>query len=39
MANRKRPKRSMLEIALRGGAAGVLGGVAISLVERELLAA
>ena len=28
----------MLEIALRGGAAGVLGGVAISLVERELLA-
>lgn len=38
MAKRKRPKRSMLEIALRGGAAGVLGGVAISLVERELLA-
>ena len=38
MAKRKRQNRSMLEIALRGGAAGVLGGVAISLVEREVLA-
>ena len=38
MAKRKRRKRSTLGIALRGGAAGVLGGVAISLVERELLA-
>jgi hypothetical protein len=28
----------MLETALRGGAAGVLGGLAISLVEREVLA-
>ena len=37
MAKRNRPKRSMVEIALRGAAAGVLGGVAISLVEREVL--
>ncbi|MFL5618485.1 MAG: hypothetical protein ACJ79A_08855 [Gemmatimonadaceae bacterium] len=35
---RKRRKRSMLETALRGGAAGVVGGLAISLVEREVLA-
>ena len=38
MATRKRQKRSMLETALRGGAAGVVGGLAISLVQREVLA-
>ena len=38
MAKRKQRKRSMLETALRGGAAGVVGGLAISLVEREVLA-
>ena len=38
MAKRKRRQRSMLETALRGGAAGVVGGLAISLVEREVLA-
>jgi len=38
MAKRRRPQRSLLETALRGGAAGVLGGLAISLVEREVLA-
>ena len=37
MATRKRQKRSMLETALRGGAAGVVGGLAISLVQREVL--
>jgi hypothetical protein len=35
---RKQRKRSILETALRGGAAGVVGGLAISLVEREVLA-
>lgn len=38
MAKRRRRQRSLLETALRGGAAGVLGGLAISLVEREVLA-
>ena len=38
MAKRKRQKGSMLETALRGGAAGVVGGLAISVVEREVLA-
>ena len=38
MVKRKRRRRSLLEIALRGGAAGVVGGLAISLVEREVLA-
>jgi hypothetical protein len=38
MAKRKRRQRSLLETALRGGAAGVIGGLAISLVEREVLA-
>jgi hypothetical protein len=38
MAKRKRRKRSMLETAVRGGAAGVVGGLAISLFQRELLA-
>jgi len=38
MVTRKQRKRSMLETALRGGAAGVVGGLAISLVEREVLA-
>jgi len=34
---RRRRERRLLESALRGGAAGVIGGVAIALVERELL--
>lgn len=38
MGTRKRRRRSLLETALRGGAAGVVGGLAISLVEREVLA-
>jgi hypothetical protein len=38
MVKRKQRKRSILETALRGGAAGVVGGLAISLVEREVLA-
>ena len=38
MAKRSRRQRSLLETALRGGAAGVVGGLAISLVEREVLA-
>ena len=38
MVKRKQLKRSMLETALRGGAAGMVGGLAISLVEREVLA-
>ena len=38
MARERRPKRSLLETALRGGAAGMAGGLAISLVEREVLA-
>jgi hypothetical protein len=38
MAKRKRRQRSLLETALRGGAAGVVGGLAISLLERELIA-
>jgi hypothetical protein len=40
MAKRKRQRqrRSLLETALRGGAAGMVGGLAISLVEREVLA-
>lgn len=38
MAKRKRQKRSILETAVRGGAAGVVGGLAISLLQRELLA-
>jgi hypothetical protein len=38
MAKQKQRKRSMLETALRGGVAGVVGGLAISLVEREVLA-
>jgi hypothetical protein len=35
---RRRRQRSLLETALRGGAAGMVGGLAISLVEREVLA-
>ena len=35
---RKRTQRSVLESALRGGAAGVVGGLAITLLEREVLA-
>jgi hypothetical protein len=38
MAKRKQRKRSMLETAVRGGAAGVAGGLAISLLQREVLA-
>ncbi|PYP76882.1 MAG: hypothetical protein DMD35_17495 [Gemmatimonadetes bacterium] len=39
MAKRRRGRqRSLVETALRGGAAGVMGGLAISLVEREVLA-
>ena len=38
MVKRKRRRRSLLETALRGGAAGMVGGLAISLVEREVLA-
>lgn len=38
MAKRRRRRRSLLETALRGGAAGMVGGLAISLVEREVLA-
>ena len=37
MARRKRRKRSTLETALRGGAAGVVGGLAISVLQREVL--
>lgn len=38
MVKRRRRRRSLLETALRGGAAGMVGGLAISLVEREVLA-
>jgi hypothetical protein len=39
MAKRKRRnERTMLQTALKGGAAGVVGGLAITLVEREVLA-
>jgi hypothetical protein len=39
MAKRKRRgERALLQTALRGGAAGMLGGLAITLVEREVLA-
>jgi hypothetical protein len=39
MAKRKRrDERTMLQTALRGGAAGVVSGLAITLVEREVLA-
>ena len=38
MVKRRRQRRSMLETALRGGAAGVVGGLAICLVEREVVA-
>lgn len=34
---RGRRNRSMLETALRGGAAGLVAGVAVTLVEREVL--
>jgi hypothetical protein len=38
MAKRRRRRRSLLETALRGAAAGMVGGLAISLVEREVMA-
>lgn len=38
MVKRRRRQRSLLETALRGGAAGMAGGLAISLIEREVLA-
>ena len=34
---RRRRERRLLESALRGGAAGLVGGVVMTLVERELL--
>ena len=33
----RRRERKLLQSALRGGAAGLIGGVAIAVVERELL--
>ena len=38
MVRKRRRQRTLLETALRGGAAGVVGGLAITLVEREVLA-
>ncbi|MEO6526547.1 MAG: hypothetical protein ABIP93_07980 [Gemmatimonadaceae bacterium] len=38
MAKRtRRGERGMLRTALRGGAAGIVGGLAVTLVEREVL--
>lgn len=37
MVRKRRRERQLLQSALRGGAAGVIGGVAIALVEREVL--
>jgi hypothetical protein len=38
MVRRKRRReRKLLQSALRGGAAGLIGGVAVAVVERELL--
>ena len=34
---KRRRERKLLQSALRGGAAGLIGGVAIAVVERELL--
>ena len=34
---RKRRDRTLLQTALRGGAAGLVGGLAVSLVEREVI--
>jgi hypothetical protein len=34
---KRRRERKLLQSALRGGAAGLVGGVAIAVVERELL--
>ena len=33
-----RPQRSTLNVALRGAAAGIAGGLAVTIVEREVLA-
>ena len=38
MATKRRRQRTLLQTALRGGAAGMVGGLAITLVEREVLA-
>ncbi|HKH91173.1 MAG TPA: hypothetical protein VKA54_05170, partial [Gemmatimonadaceae bacterium] len=38
MARKRRRQRRLLETALRGGAAGMVGGLAITLLEREVLA-
>jgi len=38
MARKRRRQRTLLETALRGGAAGMVGGLAITLLEREVLA-
>jgi hypothetical protein len=38
MARKRRRERTLLQTALRGGAAGMVGGLAITLIEREVLA-
>jgi hypothetical protein len=38
MARKRRRQQTLLETALRGGAAGIVGGLAITLLEREVLA-
>ena len=38
MATKRRRQRTLLQTALRGGAAGMVAGLAITLVEREVLA-
>lgn len=37
MAAKRRRQRTLLQTALRGGAAGMVGGLAITLIEREVL--
>ena len=37
MASKRRRQRTLLQTALRGGAAGMVGGLAITLIEREVL--
>ena len=37
MARRQREDRPLLQTAVRGGIAGVIGGLAVTLVEREVL--
>ena len=38
MARKRRRRQTVLKTALRGGAAGAVGGLAITLLEREVLA-